>query len=396
LPDGHHFLATSNFAPLGIFVISLDDGEVKPVVPDENNAAYYAEPGYVIYLHGDSLMAQRFDAKTLRTSGTPQRVTEGVATTNGGSYQVSTYSISSTGLLLYRSSFQTQLTWADQAGKKLSTLGAPGYISAPYLSPDDRYALVTVSDARQTRSKLWLYEVASGTSAPFTLGEGDDQFPAWSPDSRQVAYTSARKGKEEIYLKPVGGGSQEQLLLSMEGGAEADHWSSDGRFLLFDYFGSQSAGGDIWAVPLFGDRKPFPVVQSPNNDVWGTFSPDGKWVAYQSDESGRGEIYVVPFPGPGGKWQISTGGALIPIWRSDKELFYLSADFRMMATSFNVKGTDFVVGKSRELFSGRAFGNISGADVTHDNKRWLMALPVDELNASPLVLITNWTATLEH
>jgi Tol biopolymer transport system component len=256
--------------------------------------------------------------------------------------------------------------------------------------------LVTVSDARQSRSKLWLYDVASGTGAPFTLGEGDDQYPAWSPDSRQVAYTSSRKGKEEVYVKPMGGGSREQLLLSMEGGAEADRWSSNGRYLLFDYFGSQSGGGDIWALPLFGDRKPFPVVQSPSNDVWGTLSPDDKWVAYQSDESGRGEIYVAPFPGSGGKWQVSTTGGLIPIWRSDKELFYLSADFRVIATSFEVKGTDFVVGKSRELFSGQAFGNGTGIDVTRDNKRWLLSLPVDDVNSSPLILITNWTETLKQ
>jgi hypothetical protein len=149
-------------------------------------------------------------------------------------------------------------------------------------------------------------------------------------------------------------------------------------------------------VPLFGDRKPFPIVQSSAEDVWGTFSPDGKWVAYESDESGRGEIYVVPFPGPGGKWQVSIAGGVAPLWRTGKELFYSTPDSRIVAVEFNVQGKNFVVGKSRELFSGHAFGNSAGQDVTPDSKRWLLALPVDQVNASPLILVTNWTATLKR
>ena len=256
--------------------------------------------------------------------------------------------------------------------------------------------MVTVTDPRQNRLKLWMYDLRQGTSMPFTFGDGDDQYPAWSPDSQQVAFTSSRGGKEEIYVKPVGGGSREQLLLSMEGAAEADRWSSDGRYLLFDYFGSQATGGDVWAVPLFGDRKPFPVAQSPATEIWGTFSADGKWVAFQSDESGRGEIYVVPFPGLGGKWQISTGGGLITSWPPGKELFYITPDGRVIGTEFALQGSNFVVGKSRELFSGHAFGNNSGSAISGDGKRWLFALPSDPINASPLILETNWTATLKH
>jgi eukaryotic-like serine/threonine-protein kinase len=389
LPDGHHFLATSNDDG-GIFVISADTGKLQPVLPSESGAAQYAGPGYVLFLHGDSLMAQPFDAKTHRVSGAAQRIAESVF--NGPT----SFSTTSSGLLLFQHSFQTQLTWIDPAGNKLSTLGDPGYLSAPYLSPDGKYAVATVTDPRQNHQKLWLYDLGSGTASPFTFGADDDQYPAWSPDSQQVAFTSRRAGKEEIYVKPVGGGSREQLLLSLKGGAECDRWSSDGRYLLFDYFDSHTGGGDIWAVPLFGDRKPFPVVQGASSDVWGTFSPDGKWVAYESDESGRGEIYVVPFPGPGGKWQISTGGGLVPLWASGKELFYTTVDSRIMAVEFTVQGTNFVFGKSRELFSGRAFGNSTGGDVTRDAKRWLLALPVDQVNASPLILITNWTATLKH
>jgi hypothetical protein len=196
-------------------------------------------------------------------------------------------------------------------------------------------------------------------------------------------------------VKPVAGGA-EQPLFTIEGNAEADRWSTDGRFLLFDYSSAKTNRGDIWAVPLFGDRKPFPVVQGPATDVWGTLSPDGKWVAYQSDESGRGEIYVVPFPGPGGKWQVSTAGGVIPLWPPGNELFYIAPDLRVFVVEIEIQGNSFVVGESRQLFGGRTFGTLTGFDISRTNKRFLFTLPVDEPNASPLILTTNWTAALGH
>jgi len=390
LPDGRHFLATSNEAAGGIFVASLDTGEVHPVLPDESSPARYAEPGYLLFLHGDSLMAQPFDLRTLRVSGIAQRIAESVY--NGPT----SFSTSASGMLLYQRAFQTQLTWVDPEGNKIGTIGSPGHLSAPYLSPDAKSVIVTVTDPRQNRPKLWLYDLNRGTAGPFTFGEGNDMYPAWAPDGKHIGFTSTRSGKEELYVKAVGGGSGEQQLLTIEGSPEADRWSKDGRFLLFDYSSKNTARGDIWALPLFGDRKPFPVVQTPGSDIWGTFSPDGKWVAYQSDESGRGEIYVVPFPGPGGKWQVSTEGAVLPVWPPGKEMFIIGLDYRVLAVQYEVEGNNFVVGKTRELFGGRAFGSGTGFDVTSDGKRFLLTLPVDEPNASPLILITNWTAALKH
>jgi dipeptidyl aminopeptidase/acylaminoacyl peptidase len=123
---------------------------------------------------------------------------------------------------------------------------------------------------------------------------------AWSPDSQRVAFCSTRgDAQEDIYVKPVGGGSSEQLLLGGEGNKEPDRWSADGRYIIYDNIGNRATGTDVWALPTFGDRKPFPVVQTPATDFYGNLSPDGKWAAYESDESGRGEIYLVPFPGPG-------------------------------------------------------------------------------------------------
>jgi Tol biopolymer transport system component len=387
LPDGKHILVNDNGGSGGISLVSLDTGQVQPVLAS-GSQAQYAEPGFLLFLQGTSLMAQPFDTRTLRVSGTAHLVAESVY------YGPLSFSTTPGGLLLYQRAFQTQLVWIDPSGRNLSTVGNPGYLSAPYLSPDGKYAIVTVTDPRKGKVKLWLYDLTRGTSSPFTFGEGDDQYPAWSPDNRQVAFTSTRHGKEDIYVKAVTGGSDEQLLFSGEGNAESDRWSSDGRFLLFDYYPKANAT-DVWALPLFGERKPFPVAHTAANENWGMFSPDGKWVVYSSDETGRAEIYAVPFPSGNGKWQVSTSGGIISLWPPGKELFYMTPDNHIIGVELDVQGGNLVVGKSRQLFGGRAFGSSTGFYVTSDSKRWLVALPVEEPNASPLILTTNWTATLK-
>jgi eukaryotic-like serine/threonine-protein kinase len=320
-------------------------------------------------------------------SGTPHPIAEPVY------FGPTSFSSTASGLLLYQRSFQTQLTWLDPAGDKLSKVGSPGQVSAPYLSPDGKYAMVTVTDPRQGKQKLWLYDLSRGTSSPFTFGEESDQYPAWSPDSRQMAFSSTRHGKEEIYVKSVAGGSDEQLLLSAEGNAEPDRWSSDGRFLLYDYIGKTN-GTDVWALPLFGDRKAFPVVQGPGNENWGIFSPDGKWVAYSSDESGRAELYAVRFPDGSGKRQLSTSGGIGSYWPTGKELFYTQPDGRVTGVELDTRGENLAVGNSRQLFGGRSLESTTGFFVAPDSKRWLVAFPVEQPNASPLILTTNWNATV--
>ena len=389
MPDGKRVLVT-NESLGGIFAVSLATGQVQLVLPGENSPAQYVEPGYLLFLRGGILLAQPFDAGSLRTTGSAQSVAESVSTGTS-------FSVSRNGLLLYQTASEAQLTWVDPDGKKISTVGDPGYLSSPYLSPDGRYAMVTVLPPGQKNQKLWLYDLNQGTASPFTFGNGDDLYPTWSPDSRQVAFASTRGGsQEDIYVKPVGGGSSEQLVLGDEGNKEPDRWSADGRYILFDYTSTKTKATDIWALPMFGDHKPFPVVQGPEIDYYGMFSPDGKWVAYESDESGRGEIYVVPFPGPGGKWQVSTRGGLQPLWPPGKELLYWGVDSRMFAVEYATQGPNFIAGKSRVLFGGRSWASAAGFDVSRNDKRWLFALPVGEPNASPLILTTNWTAMLKH
>jgi dipeptidyl aminopeptidase/acylaminoacyl peptidase len=319
-----------------------------------------------LFLGGGVLLAQPFDAHSLRVTGSAQSITESVSSSTS-------FSVSDNGLLLYQRASQAQLTWLDEEGKKLSTVGDPGYLSSPYLSPDGRYAMVTMVPPGQRNQKLWLYDLNRGTSSPFTFGEGDDLYPAWSPDSQQVAFASTR------------GAARKTFTLSPWEGAAASNCCSAMRVTT-----------DIWALPMFGDRKPFPVVQTAGTDNYGMFSPDGKWVADESDESGRGEIYAVPFPGPGGKWQVSTSGGVQPLWPPGKELFYYTVDSRLTAAEYAAQGPNFIVGKSRLLFGGRSMGSATGVDVNRKDKRWLMALPVGEPKASPLILTTNWTALLKH
>ncbi len=396
LPDGKHVLVTSNAGSGGIFAVSLATGEVQPVLAGENSPAQYVEPGYLLFARGGTLLAQPFDPHSLRVTGSAQSIAESIATGTSG-IGGPTFSASRDGLLLYQNASQAQLAWLDSDGKKLSSIGEPGYLSSPYLSPDGKYAMVTVAPPGQKNQKLWMYDLTSGTANPFTFGEGDDLFPVWSPDGKQVAFASARGGKQQdIYVKPVAGGSSEQLVLGDEGDKQPDRWSADGRYILFDYSGQKTKATDVWALPLFGDRKPFPVIQTPGVDYYGMLSADGKWLAYDSDESGRGEIYVAPFPGPGGKWQISTGGGTVPFWPPGKELFYLTADSRLVGMEYSVDGTNFKVGKSRLLFRGRSMASVPGVDVNPNDKRWLLALPVAEPNISPLILVTNWTTLSKH
>jgi len=398
LPDGRHLLVLSNSVGAGIFAIALEGGPGQSVLPQDNSPARYVDPGYILFARRGNLLAQPFDLRSLQTTGS--------AVTVAASAEPGAFSFSATrgGLLLHMQASKTQLTWVDRDGNRLSTVGEPGYLSSPYLSPDGKYAMAAVTDHQQQTQKLWLFDFHRGTANPFTFGPGNDAWPVWSPDGQQVAFCSMREnGQEDVFLKPVSGGGGEQPLLMQKGDKEPDKWSPDGRFLLFDYRARQGEGYDIWVLPMFGDHKPFPFIQGKGNDAWAIFSPDGKWVAYSSDESGQTGIYVVPFPGPGGKWQVSKAGGAQAFWPRGKELFYVSIDFQMIGVEFEAQGNNFLVGKSRRLFEGQSVSSSLGqnpdgsasVDVNGDGTRWLIALPVDERNASPLILTTNWMAELK-
>ncbi|MGH9779969.1 MAG: hypothetical protein ACRD5I_16325 [Candidatus Acidiferrales bacterium] len=240
----------------------------------------------------------------------------------------------------------------------------------------------------------------------FTFDPGIDGGGVWSPDSSHVAFHSNRKGTWNLYLKPASGAGSEAVLLESEGNKFVDDWSRDGWFLLYEH-GDPSGKNrwDLWVLSLQGERKPYLVLQTPYSERGARFSPNGRWIAYTSDESGRNEIYVIPFqldekgepvPSPAGKWQASTGGGWQPRWRRDgKELFYLSSDDKVMAVEIRESGSSLDVGVAKALFQARTLGQPGRRyDASPDGQRFLINTLEGEEELSPLTLVVNWTS--EH
>ena len=245
---------------------------------------------------------------------------------------------------------------------------------------------------------VWLIDAARGVPTRFTFDAADDASPVWSPDGSRVVFASERKGVYNLYWKLSSGAGADEMLLESDQPKWPSDWSSDGRFLLFYSFDPQT-GFDLWVLPVSGDKKPFPFLKTPFEERDGQFSPGGKWIAYQSNESGRSEIYVQPFPGPGGKFQISTNGGAQPRWnKNGKEIFYVSLDSKMMV--FPVKmspdGQSLEPETPAALFPVRIAGgtlsrfNRQQYAVSSDGQRFLVNLAADEGPASPITLILNW------
>ena len=400
LPDGKHFLYLGGTFGIGegtaIYVASLESKESKLVLRANSNVEY-AE-GYLLYQRETTLMAQPFDAKRLETVGEAfplaEQVQQGVGNVTAGFF-----SVSENGILAYLAGNEngsSQLTWFDRSGKQLGVLGDQAVYSSVRLSPDGKRATVNVIDPQSGRPDIWLYEVARNRRTRFTFDPAQERLLAWSPDGSSIAFSSNRKGHFDIYQKASSGAGNEELLMESNFDKQPTSWSTDGRFLLYWTIDTKTQA-DIWILPLSGDRTPFPFLNTEFNEGNGQFSPDGRWIAYFSTESGRVELYVAPFPGPGGKRQISTSGATVPArWREDgKEIFYLAPDNKLMAAEVNGQGATLEVGAVRALFEVRRGGPGSVYDVTTDGQRFLVNTAVEQKESSPITLVINWTADLK-
>jgi Tol biopolymer transport system component len=273
-----------------------------------------------------TLMAQPFNVDRLELTGEAGPLADDVQI-GGGSGRTGGFSVSQAGVLIYQTdtSMRSQLTWFDRTGREIAALGDPADYAGVELSPDGTRATVIVQDPARNTGDLWVYELARGLRSRFTFDVTRETRGVWSPDASRIAFGSNRRDFNDIYQKPSSGVGSEDVLLQTDLDQEPTSWSRDGQLLLYQ------TGGDIWVLPLFGDRKPFPVMQTQFNEVGGRLSGDGRWIAYTSNESGRVEVYAASFPKAGGKWQVSTSGGRWPRWRDDgKEIFYLAPDNTLM------------------------------------------------------------------
>ena len=406
LPDGRRFLfvaAQGQQAAQGVFVGALDGGEPTRVLADETPATY-APPGRLLVVRAGGLIALRFDPVRAVVSGQAIQVAQAVGSDT--SMVRGAFAVSETGVLALRTSIaeRRQFVWVDRAGTTLGTVGPAddSAFAGPALARDGhRLALFRTLDGN---TDVWLMQVFGGVLSRFTFDAKLDFFPVWTPDGRRIIFASNRNTTYDLYEKPASREGEEQPLLVSTAPKLPMDCSSDGRFLLYATQVPMT-GVDLWALPLAGERKPFPVVQTPFDEMAGQFSPDGRWVAYQSNESGRMEIHVRPFPGPGGESQVSSMGGTQPRWRRDgRELFYVAADGNMMAVGIDLRpnGQSLNTQAPVPLFqthlaSGAnvlpAIGWRPQYDVGPDG-RFLVNMAVEGATAPPINVVLNWDAPL--
>jgi len=398
LPDGRHFVFADYRQP-GMPEVTLRIGavrskELKTIGPANSGAVYAG--GYLLYLRGDALTAQRFDPTRLETAAEAAPLVEHVKRINILGEQAGVFSVSGGGLLAFATAAEfdrQQLTWFDRNGQQAGALGSEGSYHSVELSPDRKNAVVTRD------GNIWIQDAARGLATRLTFNVLDI-FGIWSPDGKYTAYQSDREGHYDLYRKAADGSRTEELLFTDSAIKVPTSWSPDGRFLLFFRLDPKTQR-DLWLLPvgqgqLTGSRKPMLWLGTPYNESFAKFSPDGRWIAYQSDESGRNEIFAAKFPGPGGKRQFSSAGGTFPRWRADgKELFYVGPNRRLVAVEISGDRDAIGAGASRPLPIEVAVTNNSYTfDVSADGQRFLVASPREQRSGFPLTLIQNWTALL--
>jgi Tol biopolymer transport system component len=399
LPDGRHFLfGVVTFSSRGAetWIGSLDGGEPRLLVRADA-VARYTEPGYLLFKRGP-LMAQHVNGSDFQLMGDPIRLTDAVVGSNTGSTYFA-LSTSTTGTFAYGTApaGETQLVWRDRTGRMLGSIGLTN-ASAPSLSRDG-VLLVMSRSLLQTGNDLWLFDLKRNTPMRFTF-DSPARSPIWSPDGKYVAYAANREGGvDRLYRKATTGLGPEELLFKTVGSFPTD-WSADGRFILFHtgQIPDQRNGQDLWFLSL-ADLHAKPVVQTPFNEAQGVLSPDGRWVAYASDESGVFEVYVQAFPDGGAKRVASNGGGAEPRWRADgRELFYVSADRRLMTVPTTM-GPAFEAGTPGVLFEMNVrdlvYPYLRRYEVTPDGQRFVLQELMDRSSPSPLTVVVNWPALLK-
>jgi eukaryotic-like serine/threonine-protein kinase len=401
LPDGQHFLfwarSSRGAQEHTLYVASLGSLDAKPLMKSESMAVYV--PDYLLFMRDQTLMAQPFNARHLETTGAPTPIAQHVATNSMTNRPI--FSASDTGTLVYETGDAMQgwrLGWFTRDGKPAGAVGDLDHYFDPAISPDGTRLAVGVLTGQGT-GDVWIFDLVHATKTRLTFGPSTQRFPVWTPDGKTVFYGSTGKGALHIYAKDTDGSSPEHVVLESSDGFEyPECFSPDQRYLVYVRVAADSkTSADIWALPLFGERKPFPIVQTAFRDFEPAVSPDSKWMAYENNESGRNEIYMTAFPGGGAKWQASTNGGSVPRWRGDgRELFFLDSADSVMAVDVSTSGNTIRMGAPHALFHHGGVQIQQGPyAVTADGKKFLINSGDVKEESQPLTLVQNWPAELK-
>jgi Tol biopolymer transport system component len=395
LPDGRRFLylamgqsAEDNQYRIG----SLESQETQTLTTAQTQVAY-APPGFLLFVRDRTLVAQRFDPDQAVLSGEPVPLAERVGTDSVG---LARFSVSRDGSLAYRTGDAgNRLVWVDRSGRELEVVGDPAEHAAPALSGDGRRLAYRVNDPRSGKADIWVRDLVRGVSSRFTLSPGDNDVPLWSPDGATIVFGSEVAGVRNLFEKPANGQGEAKVLWENTDYKTAVDWSRDGRYVAVMARNSKT-GFDVWALPMTGDRQPIAVVSTSFDEAVPKFAPNGRFLAYVTNESGRNEVYVQTFPVASGRWQVSNAGGGDPSWRADgRELYYRGVDQRMMAVDIEA-GDLFQAGVPRPLFTASVVpGNARNKYVASaDGQRFLLLAPLGRDSLAPTTLVLNWHAEL--
>ena len=393
LPDGRHFvfLADASTTPdHSIRLGALDSPESEKLVSPAVTNLAFAPPDRILFVRAGTLVAQRLDVAKRKLVGDPVPLGEQLALCD--LQHGFDFSVSETGTLVYRSaSPETQLVWFDREGKRLAAIGEPARYGRIELSPDEKQLVCERLDADLRHGNLWLVDLTRGSTSRLTSGATSDYAPAWSPDGRRILYGSARTGVADLYEIASGGGSSEKLVLHDSVDKNPMAWSPDGRFALISVI-SPKTDEDIWVLPFSGAGKPQPLVVTQFTELDAQISPDGRWFAYASDESGRFEVYVQAFSDTAQRYRVSTAGGGRPRWRGDgKELFFV-ADGVLRSVAIS-GATALEAGPPKDLFR---MAGLEDYSVSRDGKRILAAVSPDQTPDLSATVVLNWNADLSR
>jgi len=392
LPDGRHFLYTAWSTPANtaIYVGEIGSRKRKRLLTVFSNAVYASD--HLLFMRGRTLMAQPFDAGKAELSAEPVAVAEQVDYSGNVGTQ-GLFSSSQNGILAYASNVggSLQLTWFDRSGKSSGTIGDPGLINSPRISPQGSTVAVSRLDMETGFYNLWLYDLARGTASRLTFGaQSNDVGPVWSPEGDRIAFSSSRDGAYKVYQKNTGSTAEETPLDVSGYNKHVSDWSTDGRYIVETVHDPQT-GFDIWVLPLFGDRKPFPYLRTVFDEVPDRISPNGQWLAYESDETKRWEVYVDSFPTPGSKHQVSANGGSTARWSRDgKELYFFDLDSKIMAVAVRAD-SKFEAGVPIPLFETKPNSDLEVSNTG----RFLIPTQIKAAGTLPITVMMNWPAGLK-